>query len=34
MLEKMKLDSIHLNQPENAKDISTDDVTSANLLPS
>ena len=31
MLEKMKLDSIHLNQPENAKDISTDDLTSANI---
>ena len=31
MLEKMRLDSIHLNQPENAKDISTDDLTSANI---
>ena len=31
MLEKMRLDSRHLNQPENANDISTDDLTSANI---
>ena len=34
MLEKIKLDSLPLNQLENSKDISNNDMTSTNSLPS
>ena len=33
MLDKMKLDSLQLNQSENSNDISTDNFSVTNLLP-
>ena len=33
MLDKMKLDSLQLNQSENSNDISTDNLSVTNLLP-